>query len=245
MKKLFTLAVLLTSSLAGVAEDVTDLESKYYVGLNLGAGLGGGLDDGFGASLTAIAESGVVFGYHYDKSSKFELEAFCSLKSSVNVGSSIGTEGGVEIGGGIGTSLLANYRFYPISDPVKLYVSGGLGPYFQPISLSLDISSKTSEKGDETRPEKEGENAQNNTQTGGLGDMLRDIKDELPKKKEYDSPLDGLLDSIAYKLKVGIDYDITQRIVGTVGVTIGGRLLGLKALKVPDATLEVGVRYNF
>ncbi|NSM56158.1 hypothetical protein HET73_00250 [Wolbachia endosymbiont of Atemnus politus] len=75
MKKFFAFAILLTSSLAGVADDVADLENKYYAGLNLGIGLGGSLnDDGFNAKIAIAGGAGIVFGYHYDKNSKFELE---------------------------------------------------------------------------------------------------------------------------------------------------------------------------
>jgi len=59
----------------------------------------------------------LFLGYHYDQNSKFELEVLSNIKSLKS----------------IGASLLANYRFYPDLDidPVKLYVSGGLGGYLQ------------------------------------------------------------------------------------------------------------------
>lgn len=56
---------------------------------------------------------------------------------------------------------------------------------------------------------------------------------------------DKILGSISYKLKVGVDYEFTPQIVGAVGITMGGQLSGLKALKIPDAVLELEVRYNF
>ncbi|QOD38654.1 hypothetical protein [Candidatus Wolbachia massiliensis] len=222
MKKIFAFAILLTSSLAGIAEDATDY--KHYIGLNLGGGLGGNLSGDSYVSLAAIAESSIVFGYHYNRNSKFELEALYSLKSSLYLGR-LRTGRGIEMRDETGISLLANYRFYPICDPVKLYVSGGLGAYFQPISLNLNVST-TDKKGDRTESNGEGNN-------------------NISLIEKYDSPLDSILDSIAYKLKVGIDYKIIQRLGGIVGVTLGERLLSLKALKVPDITLEVGVRYNF
>ncbi|WCR58140.1 hypothetical protein [Wolbachia endosymbiont of Ctenocephalides felis wCfeJ] len=60
--------------------------------------------------------------------------------------------------------------------------------------------------------------------------------------KEVLPPIDKILSSISYKLKVDIDYKITQRIVG---ITMGGQLLDLKMSQIPDAVLEAGVRYNF
>lgn len=115
MKKLFAFAIVLTSSLAGVAKDATDLENKYYTGLNFGAGWG----DGF------KTEPGVAFGYHYNKKSKFELEVLSEIRSLQN----------------IGAALLANYRYYPNPDtnPVKFYISAGMGGYLQIVPF---VSSK-------------------------------------------------------------------------------------------------------
>jgi hypothetical protein len=112
MKRLFTLAVLLTSSLAGAVDGVADSEEKYYAGLNFSAGWG----DSF------VMKPSVVFGYHHDKNSKFELEALTNISNI--------TDNALRK---IGISLLANYRYYPDLDidPVKLYVSGGLGGYVQ------------------------------------------------------------------------------------------------------------------
>jgi hypothetical protein len=88
MKRLCALAVLLTSSLASAAGDVAaNLESQYYAGLNFGAGWGSDF----------VMKPSVVFGYHYDQNSKFELEVLSNVKSLKS----------------IGASLLANYRFYP------------------------------------------------------------------------------------------------------------------------------------
>lgn len=181
IKRLCVLAVLLTSSLAGAASNsASKSEDQYYAGLNFGAGWGGGLK----------IKPSVVFGYHYDKNSKFELEVLTDISDIADKEKRK-----------IGASLLANYRYYPDLDidPVKLYVSGGLGGYLQVMPFSF-----------------------------GEGEVV-----------------DKILGSISYKLKVGVDYEITPQIVGAVGITAGGQLSGIKALQIPDATLEVGIRYNF
>ncbi|MCA4775022.1 hypothetical protein IHO40_02700 [Wolbachia endosymbiont of Mansonella ozzardi] len=110
MKRLCVLAMRLTSSLAGAAGNVAaNLEGQYYSGLNFDAGWGGGF----------VMKPSVVFGYYHDKNFKFELEVLSNINN-------IASEGMV-----VGTSLLENYRFYPDLDidPVKLYVSRGLGGY--------------------------------------------------------------------------------------------------------------------
>lgn len=64
IKGLCVLAVLLTSSLAGAASNKAASNSakeQYYAGLNFGGG--------WGTSLKI--KPGLVFGYNYDKSSKF------------------------------------------------------------------------------------------------------------------------------------------------------------------------------
>ncbi|MDX5462326.1 MAG: hypothetical protein O7157_02025 [Wolbachia endosymbiont of Tetragnatha montana] len=180
MKRLCALAVLLTSSLAGAASNsASKSEDQYYAGLNFGAGWGSGLK----------IKPSVVFGYHYDKSSKFELEVLTDISDMFGTTKKMGA------------SLLANYRYYPDLDidPVKLYVSGGLGGHLQVYPFEI--------AGTET--------------------------------------LDKVLGAISYKLKVGVDYEIAPQIVGTVGIAAGGQLSGIKALQIPDATLEVGIRYNF
>lgn len=180
MKRLCVLAVLLTSSLAGAATNsASKSEDQYYAGLNFGAGWGGGFK----------MKPSVVFGYHHDKNSKFELEVLTDISDM------FGTEKKM------GASLLANYRYYPDLDidPVKLYVSGGLGGHLQVYPFLV--------AGDEV--------------------------------------LDKVLGAISYKLKVGVDYEIAPQIVGAVGVTAGGQLSGIKAKQIPDAILEVGIRYNF
>lgn len=115
IKGLCVLAVLLTSSLAGAASNKAASNSakeQYYAGLNFGGGWGAGLK----------IKPGLVFGYNYDKSSKFELEIL------TDVSDMFGAEDKK-----MGASLLANYRYYPDVDidPVKLYVSGGLGGHLQ------------------------------------------------------------------------------------------------------------------
>ncbi|MDD9336030.1 MAG: hypothetical protein PV345_01450 [Wolbachia sp.] len=105
MKKLFTLAVLLASSLAG-AVDLADLENKCYAGFNFSVGYGNGLN----------LKPSLILGYNYQKSSKLELE----------INSDIFPLSNIEFG------LLVNYRYYPELNiyPVTLYFSGGLGGYF-------------------------------------------------------------------------------------------------------------------
>lgn len=195
IKRLCVLAVLLTSSLAGAASNsASKSEDKYYAGLNFGAGWGGGF----------IIKPSVVFGYHHDKNSKFELEVLANMSDIANKDTRK-----------IGASLLANYRYYPDLDidPVKLYVSGGLGGYLQVIPFGFGNGEPAS------------------TDVGAAAGET--------------SVVDKILGSISYKLKVGVDYEITPQIVGAVGVTAGGQLSGIKALQIPDATLEVGIRYNF
>ncbi|MFP3033436.1 MAG: hypothetical protein ACEY3M_20840 [Wolbachia sp.] len=200
IKRLCVLAVLLTSSLAGAASNsASKSEDKYYAGLNFGAGWGGGF----------IMKPSVVFGYHHDKSSKFELEVLANMSDIAQDTRKIGA------------SLLANYRYYPDLDidPVKLYVSGGLGGYLQIVPFGFG--------------------------NGGTSEPAsKDVEDVKAAAGEA-SLVDNILGSISYKLKVGVDYEITPQIIGAVGVTAGGQLSGIKALQIPDATLEVGIRYNF
>ncbi len=183
IKGLCVLAVLLTSSLAGAASNKAASNSakeQYYAGLNFGGGWGTGLK----------IKPGLVFGYNYDKSSKFELEILTDVSDMFGKATKK-----------MGASLLANYRYYPDVDidPVKLYVSGGLGVHLQVYPFDI--------VGTET--------------------------------------LDKILGAISYKLKVGVDYEVAPQIVGTAALTVGGQLSGLKAKQIPDAMLEVGVRYSF
>nr|WP_246038736.1 hypothetical protein [Wolbachia endosymbiont of Leptopilina clavipes] len=115
MKKLF--AILLASSLASTASSsASELEDRYedqyYVGLNFGAGWGD----------TFKMKPSVVFGYNYDKNSKFELEVLANISDITDKQKRK-----------VGASLLANYRYYPDFDidPIKLYASVGLGGYIQ------------------------------------------------------------------------------------------------------------------
>ncbi|WP_374698448.1 hypothetical protein [Wolbachia endosymbiont (group B) of Limnophora tigrina] len=212
MKRLCVLAVLLTSSLAGAANNsASKSEDQYYAGLNFGAGWGGGF----------VMKPSVVFGYHHDKNSKFELEVLANMSDIANRDTRK-----------IGVSLLANYRYYPDLDidPVKLYISGGLGGYLQviPFGFGEGGESKDSKPKD---PEA--------TTTLSAGEVTGAAAEEA-------SVVDKILGSISYKLKVGVDYEIAPQIVGTVGVTAGGQLSGFKPpLQIPDAILEVGIRYNF
>lgn len=126
IKGLCVLAVLLTSSLAGAASNKAASNSakeQYYAGLNFGGGWGTGLK----------IKPGLVFGYNYDKSSKFELEVLTDVSDmsggKVQVLDKDGKLTEEDKVKKMGVSLLANYRYYPDVDidPVKLYVSGGLG----------------------------------------------------------------------------------------------------------------------
>ncbi len=75
----------------------------------------------------------------------------------------------------------------------------------------------------------------------GLGGHLQ----VMPFSLGEGETLDKILGAISYKLKVGVDYEVAPQIVGTAALTVGGQLSGLKAKQIPDAMLEVGVRYNF
>ncbi|MFT4313603.1 MAG: outer membrane beta-barrel protein [Wolbachia pipientis] len=204
IKGLCVLAVLLTSSLAGAASNKAASNSakeQYYAGLNFGGGWGGSLK----------IKPGLVFGYNYDKSSKFELEVLTDV-SDMFGGKVLDNEGKPTAEDKVkkmGVSLLANYRYYPDVDidPVKLYVSGGLGGH-----LSIPFGEK---------------------------------KQAAAEEKSEDNTLDKILGIISYKLKVGVDYEIAPQVVGTAALTVGGQLSGLKAKQIPDAMLEVGVRYSF
>ncbi len=128
IKGLCVLAVLLTSSLAGAASNKAASNSakeQYYAGLNFGGGWGTGLK----------IKPGLVFGYNYDKSSKFELEILTDVSNMLGETKTMGT------------SLLANYRYYPDVDidPVKLYVSGGLGGHLQVYPFEI-VGADTTDK---------------------------------------------------------------------------------------------------
>lgn len=218
IKGLCVLAVLLTSSLAGAASNKAASNSakeQYYAGLNFGGGWGGSLK----------IKPGLVFGYNYDKSSKFELEVLTDV-SDMSGGKVLDSEGKPTEQDKVkkmGVSLLANYRYYPDVDidPVKLYVSGGLGGH-----LAITFNEK----------EKAAEQKENASQAPTL--QQAGVQDE-------DKTLDKILDAISYKLKVGVDYEVAPQIVGTAALSVGGQLSGLKEMTVPDIMLEVGVRYSF
>ncbi|UIP92313.1 outer membrane beta-barrel protein [Wolbachia endosymbiont of Anopheles demeilloni] len=184
IKGLCVLALLLTSSLADAASNKASNSTKdqYYGGLNFGGGWGGGFK----------MKPSVVFGYNYDKNSKLELEILTDMSNLTEKAKRK-----------VGVGLLANYRYYPNLDidPVKLYVSAGLGGYLKAMGPNPTPAI---------------------TQT-----------------------VDKILNAISYTLKVGVDYEIASQIVGTAGITVGGQLIGIKRLAIPDAILELGVRYNF
>jgi opacity protein-like surface antigen len=208
-EEIMRLAVLLTSSLASAAGDVVaSLESQYYAGLNFGAGWGGGF----------VVKPSVVFGYHYDQNSKFELEVLSNINN-------IASKDRV-----VGASLLANYRFYPDLDidPVKLYVSGGLGGYLQIVPFGFGKKAEESVPPEEVKEGKNGKDdkppeevkeneepePEPSTEGGAISGTVPGIYGtELPGQ----SLADKILGSISYKLKVGVDYEITPQIVGAVG----------------------------
>ncbi|MDG7057152.1 MAG: hypothetical protein LKM43_03315, partial [Wolbachia endosymbiont of Penenirmus auritus] len=180
----------------------------------------------------------------------------------------------------IGASLLANYRFYPDLDidPVKLYVSGGLGGYLQIIPFGFGGIGKKVEEPTLSADENSNESGSGNQGNGGAGsndpvesgeessEVAGAISGTIPgiygagsgkqdvgtqtdggsSKPAGPSLVDKILGSISYKLKVGVDYEITPQIVGAVGITMGGQLSNFKPpIQIPDAVLELGVRYNF
>lgn len=218
IKGLCVLAVLLTSSLAGAASNKAasnGAKEQYYAGLNFGGGWGGSLK----------IKPGLVFGYNYDKSSKFELEVLTDV-SDMSGGKVLDKDGKPKEEDKVkkmGVSLLANYRYYPDVDidPVKLYVSGGLGGH-----LAITFNEK-----EKTDSEKVNTGQAPTLQQAG-------VQDE-------DKTLDKILDAISYKLKVGVDYEVAPQVVGTAALSVGGQLSGLKAKQIPDIMLEVGVRYSF
>ncbi|WP_341808414.1 hypothetical protein [Wolbachia endosymbiont (group E) of Neria commutata] len=267
-KKLFTLAALLTSSLAS-AVDLADLENKYYVGLNFGGEYSGGLN----------LRPNLLIGYHYKKSSKLELEINSSIHSLKN----------------IGIGLLANYPYYPDIDlgPATLYVSGGLGSYIQIIGeassggdadkssvLSISDEDKSIETASESpcSPEERRKeiiqliakmhyDVNKQEFTDDLSKIGSGIKNECEKLKALNktikevteatqsSPVmytnqvttnqpsaNKILGHIAYKLKIGVDYKFTPRIIGAVGLNLSG---SLNSLSQVGTGIEVGIRYNF
>ncbi|WP_264685281.1 cell envelope biogenesis protein OmpA [Wolbachia endosymbiont (group B) of Parapoynx stratiotata] len=87
-------------------------EDHYYVGLNFGTRWGESFQ----------LKPSVVFGYHHNKSSKFELEVLANISDITNAQNRK-----------VGAGLLANYLYYPDLeiDPIKLYASIGLGGYIR------------------------------------------------------------------------------------------------------------------
>ncbi|WP_265042365.1 cell envelope biogenesis protein OmpA [Wolbachia endosymbiont (group B) of Melanostoma mellinum] len=239
MKKLF--AILLASSLASTASSsASELEDRYedryedqyYVGLNFGAGWGD----------TFKMKPSVVFGYNYDKNSKFELEVLANISDITNAQNRK-----------VGAGLLANYRYYPDLeiDPIKLYASIGLGGYIQVLPSFGFGSSST------------GKNVADSGNSGNIVDKDSTENDNTrEEEKEREAPallaadgskvtsdpslVDKILSSISYKLKVGVDYEFTPQIVATVAIAASGQLSAFKPpVQIPDAIIEVGIRYNF
>ncbi len=164
-------------------------EDYYYVGYV-------GLNFGTQWSEKFQFKPSVVFGYHHNQNSKFELEVLADI-SDINDKEKRK----------VGASLLANYLYYPDLeiDPIRLYASIGLGGYIRILP------------------------------SFGLG-----------KDTTKNETLDKILGAIDYKVKLGVDCEIIQQIVGTVAIAASGQLSGFKPpMKKPDAIIEVGIRYNF
>lgn len=90
-------------------------EDQYYVGY---VGLNFGTRWGESFQL----KPSVVFGYHHNQNSKFELEVLADISDITDKDKRK-----------VGASLLANYLYYPDLeiDPIKLYASIGLGGYIR------------------------------------------------------------------------------------------------------------------
>ncbi|WP_265030763.1 cell envelope biogenesis protein OmpA [Wolbachia endosymbiont (group B) of Athalia cordata] len=215
-------------------------EDQYYVGyvgLNFGTR--------WGASFQL--KPSVVFGYHHNKNSKFELEVLANISDITD-----------KVKRKVGTSLLANYRYYPDFDidPIKLYASVGLGGYIQVLPSFGFGGSSTGET--------TGKNVADRGDSGNIVDKDGTKNDNKRKEEEESqeapallaadgskvtsdpSLVDKILSSISYKLKVGVDYEFTPQIVATVAIAASGQFSGFKPpVQIPDAIIEVGIRYNF
>ncbi len=240
MKKLF--AILLASSLASTASSsASELEDRYedqyYVGLNFGAGWGD----------TFKMKPSVVFGYNYDKNSKFELEVLANISDITDKQKRK-----------VGASLLANYRYYPDLeiDPIKLYASIGLGGYIQ-VLPSFGFGGSSTGETTVKNVSDSGNSGEIVSKGGGKNDNRREEEEESQeapallaadgsKVTSDPSLVDKILSSISYKLKVGVDYEFTPQIVATVAIAASGQLSAFKPpVQIPDAIIEVGIRYNF
>ncbi|AZU37975.1 cell envelope biogenesis protein OmpA [Wolbachia endosymbiont of Bemisia tabaci] len=242
MKKLF--AILLASSLANTASSsASELEDRYedqyYVGLNFGAGWGD----------TFKTKPSVVFGYNYDKNSKFELEVLANVSDITDKQKRKA-----------GASLLVNYRYYPDLeiDPIKLYASIGLSGYIQVLPSFGFGGSSTGETTGENVSGNGGssKNVSDNDDSGtgvnpSVGENVKEVEEETQKitsAAETSNPslADKVLSSVSYKVKLGVDYEFTPQIVGTVAIDANGQLSAFKPpVQIPDAIIEVGIRYNF
>lgn len=215
-------------------------EDHYYVGY---VGLNFGTRWGESFKLNP----NVVFGYHHNKNSKFELEVLADISDITDKAKRK-----------VGASLLANYLYYPDLeiDPIKLYASIGMGGYIR-ILPSFGFGGSST---DETT----GKNVADNGDSGEL--VNKDGTENNNKSKEEEgsqeapallsadeskvtsdpSLVDKILSSISYKLKVGVDYEFTSQIVATVAIAANGQLSAFKPpVQIPGAIIEVGIRYNF
>lgn len=209
IKRLFTLAALLTASSLASALDTSDLKDQYYAGLNFGVGYHGGIN----------LHPSIVIGYHYDKNSKIELETVADFSIKAHR---------------LSLSPMINYRFYPDLDldPVTLYVSAGLGGRLPILAGTAGGGGGAAQESAPPAPE----NALQSEPTLYADDPVA----------TGGSALDKVLNYVDIKLKIGVDYAFTSQIIGAVGLYTGGNLLAIKtAGGIPNAVLELGIRYNF
>ncbi|MCA7010590.1 hypothetical protein [Wolbachia endosymbiont of Tribolium confusum] len=240
MKKLFAtlLALSLASTASSSASELEErYEDQYYAGLNFGTQWGEKFQ----------LKPSVVFGYHHNKSSKFELEVLTNISDIADKQKRK-----------VGASLLANYRYYPDLeiDPIKLYASIGLGGYIQVLpSFGLGGSStdettgkNVADNGDSGKIVNKDDTENNNKSEEEEGSQEAPALLSADESKVTSDPslVDKILSSISYKLKVGVDYEFTPQIVATVAIAANGQLSAFKPpVQIPGAIIEVGIRYNF
>ncbi len=212
-------------------------EDYYYVGYV-------GLNFGTQWSEKFQFKPSVVFGYHHNQNSKFELEVLADISDITDKDKRK-----------VGASLLANYLYYPDLeiDPIKLYASIGLGGYIRILPSFGFGGSSTGETTGKSFTDSGGSGKMVNGGGGkngdkGTGEEESQEAPALLAAAETSDPslVDKILNSISYKLKVGVDCEIIPQIVGTVAIAASGQLSGFKPpMKKPYAIIEVGIRYNF
>ncbi len=148
-------------------------EDQYYVGY---VGLNFGTRWGESFKL----KPSVVFGYHHNQNSKFELEVLADISDITDKEKRK-----------VVASLLANYLYYPDLeiDPVRLYASVGLGGYPQIIPFGFGVNDTANDNGAEA-PQKVPQFADESNNDDGA-DTTADS-----------SLVDKILSSISYKVKL-------------------------------------------